>query len=322
VTADFTRVGLAIGHATDSTGATGCTVLRGVNGALRGAACVFGRATGTRELDALSPTHQAGRVDAILLTGGSAYGLDAAAGVMRWMEEHRRGFDVGGGVVPIVPAAVIFDLMPLGDFRSRPTPQMAYDACDSAQPSNIAEGSVGVGTGATVGKAAGRDGPMKGGFGCAMREEGAAIVAAAVVVNSLGDVRSASGEILAGARDRSGRFLDSAALLTQHGSLAKFGAATPQHTTLCVVTTNISLDRGELAQLARAAGAALFRRITPAGTSYDGDIVFALCPPDGPRGALMTLEILAVAALEDAIERGVRLAVGRDRVPGLADGKQ
>jgi L-aminopeptidase/D-esterase-like protein len=319
VSADFSSVGLAVGHATDARGGTGLTVLRGVDGPLRGAASVFGRATGTRELEALAPTHQSGRVDALLLTGGSAYGLDAAAGVMRWMEEHGRGFDVGGGVVPIVPAAVIFDLMPLGQFRARPTPDMAYAACEAAKPTDIAEGSIGAGTGATVGKGAGRDHAMKGGFGCAIRVEGDAFIAAAAVVNALGDVRFADGRIAAGARDRSGRFLDSARVLAQYGAMAKFGAVTPQHTTLCVVATNMSLERGELAQLARAAGAALFRRITPVGTSFDGDVVFALCQPDGPRGALMSLEINAVAALEEAIERGVRLAVGRDGVAGLAD---
>ena len=317
---DLSRLGLAIGHATDARGATGLTVLRAVDGALRGAACVFGRATGTRELDALSPTHQAGRVDALLLTGGSAYGLDAAAGVMRWMEERRRGFDVGMGVVPIVPAAVIFDLAPLGEFRARPTADMAYAACESATSSGIAEGSVGAGTGATVGKGGGRESAMKGGFGCVVREEGDVVVCAAAVVNALGDVRSADGRIIAGARDRSGKFLDSTALLAKLGSAARFGAITPQHTTLCVVATNMSLERGELAQLARAAGAALFRRITPVGTSFDGDVVFALCQPDGPRGALMPIEILAAAALEEAIERAVRLAVGRDGIPGLADG--
>jgi L-aminopeptidase/D-esterase-like protein len=319
VSADFSSAGLAVGHATDVRGATGLTVLRGVDGAFRGAACVFGRATGTRELDALSPTHQAGRVDALLLTGGSAYGLDAAAGVMRWMEEHRRGFDVGGGVVPIVPAAVIFDLMPLGEFRARPTADMAYAACESARVTGIEEGAIGVGTGATVGKAAGREHAMKGGFGCAVREEKAGVICAAVVVNSLGDVRAADGRIIAGARDRAGNFLDSARLLTEHGPLARFGAVTPQHTTLCVVATNMSLERSELAQLARAAGAALFRRITPVGTSFDGDIVFALCQPDGPRGTLMPLELMAAAALEEAIERAVRLSAGRDGVPGLAD---
>lgn len=320
MSADFSAVGLAVGHATDARGATGLTVLRGIDDALRGAACVFGRATGTRELDALSPTHQAGRVDAVLLTGGSAYGLDAAAGVMRWMEERGRGFDVGGGVVPIVPAAVIFDLKPLGDFQARPTADMAYEACESARSSGIMEGSVGVGTGATVGKGAGSEHAMKGGFGCAMRQQREAVVCAAAVVNALGDVRSGDGRILAGARERNGRFLDSARSLAENAATARFGSVTPQHTTLCVVATNMSLERGELAQLARAAGAALFKRITPCGTSFDGDVVFALCQPNGPRGALMQLEISAVAALEEAIERAVRLAAGRDGVPGLADG--
>src|SRR5688500_9027573 len=317
MSADFSAVGLAVGHATDSRGATGLTVLRGSDGALRGAACVFGRATGTRELDALSPTHHAGRVDAVLLTGGSAYGLDAAAGVMRWMEERGRGFDVGAGVVPIVPAAVIFDLAPLGSFRARPTADMAYAACESARSSDIEEGSVGAGTGATVGKGAGREHAMKGGFGCAMRRDDDALVCAVAVVNALGDVRTSDGRILAGARDKDGRFLDTARLLAEQ-PVGRFATPPPQHTTLCVVATNMSLERGELAQLARAAGAALFRRITPVGTSFDGDVVFALCQPDGPRGTLMPLEMLATNALEDAIERGVRLAVGRDCVPGVA----
>jgi L-aminopeptidase/D-esterase-like protein len=254
------------------------------------------------------------------LTGGSAYGLDAAAGVMRWMEERHRGFEIGPGVVPIVPAAVIFDLG-LGDFKARPTADMAYKACESARTRDISEGSVGVGTGATVGKGAGPANAMKGGFGCATRTAGEAVVCALAVVNSLGDVRSADGRIIAGARGKDGEFLDSAKLLSQYTSVPKFGALTPQHTTLCIVATNMSLERGELAQLARAAGAALFKRITPVGTSFDGDVVFALCAPDGERGTLMPLELIATAALEDAIERGVRLAVGRDGVPGLADGK-
>src|SRR5688572_2083628 len=286
---------------------------------MRGAACVFGRATGTRELEALEPTHQSGRVDAVLLTGGSAYGLDAAAGVMRWMEERKRGFDVGVGVVPIVPAAVIFDLA-VGDARARPTPDMAYAACESARTSGIAEGSVGAGTGATVGKGAGREHMMKGGFGCAVHRAGDAVVAAVAVVNALGDVRSADGRIIAGARGAQGGFVDGAKVLANYSAAPKFGSLTPQHTTLCLVATNMVLERGELAQLARAAGAALFRRITPVGTSFDGDVVFALCPPEGTRGMLMPIEITAAAALEEAIERAVRLAVGRDGIPGLADG--
>ena len=296
------------------------TVLRGVNGAFRGGVCVFGRATGTRELETLDPTHQSGRVDAIMLTGGSAYGLDAAAGVMRWMEERKRGFDVGLGVVPIVPAAVLFDL-PIGDFKARPTADMAYAACDAASPTNIAEGSVGAGTGATVGKAAGREGAMKGGFGCAVRTAGNVVVCAAAAVNALGDVRGADGTIIAGARGPDGRFVDSARMMAQYASQPQFAKPTPQHTTLCVVATNMALERSELAQLARAAGAALFRRITPVGTSFDGDVVFALSNPDGPRAALLPIELLAASALEEAIERGVRTAVGRDGIPGLADAR-
>lgn len=318
MSADFSALGLAVGHATDARGGTGVTVLRGVDDAFRGGVCVFGRATGTRELETLDPTHQSGRVDAVMLTGGSAYGLDAAAGVMRWMEERKRGVDVGLGVVPIVPAAVLFDL-PIGDFHARPTPDMAYAACESARTTDIAEGSVGAGTGATVGKAAGRENAMKGGFGCAIRVAGDAVVCAVAVVNALGDVRSADGRIIAGARGKNDEFLDSTKLLLQAPAAPKFGQLAPQHTTLCVVATNMVLERGELSQLARAAGAALFRRITPVGTSFDGDVVFALCKLDGPRGVLMPIELLAAAALEDAIERGVRAAVGRDGIPGLAD---
>lgn len=317
---DFSSVGIAVGHATDARGVTGVTVVRGIAEGLRGAACLFGRASGTRELATLDPAHAAGRVDAIMLTGGSAYGLDAAAGVMRWMEERKRGYDVGVGVVPIVPAAVIFDLAPLGDARARPTPDMAYAACESATSTNVAEGSVGAGTGATVGKGAGRQYAMKGGVGCAMQREGDVVVCALAVVNALGDVRGADGRILAGARDERGQFLDGARSLLQHAP-RRFADVAPENTTLGVVATNVCLDRGALAQLARAAGAALFRRITPAGTSFDGDIVFALCPTEGPTGPLLPVEVLAVAALEAAIERGVTTAVGRDGVPGLADAR-
>lgn len=317
MSADFTAVGLAVGHATDEKGITGLTVLRGVDGPFRGGACVFGRATGTREIEALASSHASGRVDAVLLTGGSAYGLDAAGGIMRWMEERKRGFDVGVGVVPIVPAAVIFDLT-IGDAAARPSAAMAYTACDAADTRDIAEGSVGAGTGATVGKGAGRPNAMKGGFGCASKTSGEITVCAAAVVNALGDVRTADGKILAGARSKKGEFLDSAKTLSRLSAAPTFAAA-PANTTLCVVATNASLDRGELAQLARAAGAALFKRVTPAGTSFDGDVIIALSQPDGPRGVLMPIELLATQALEEAIERGVRSAIGRGGVPGLAD---
>src|SRR5829696_8162123 len=168
----FASCGLVVGHATDVAGATGCTVVRGDPAPFRCGVAIVGRATGTRELALLDPGHLVDRVDAILLAGGSAYGLDAAAGVMRWMEERGRGFDVGAGVVPIVRAAVLFDLLPLGRFDARPTPQMAYAACEAARPSGIAEGSVGAGTGTTIGKGAGRDHAMKGGLGLGLARDG------------------------------------------------------------------------------------------------------------------------------------------------------
>lgn len=330
MTADLRTFGIAVGHATDSEGATGVTVIRGTDAPLRAGAAVFGRATGTRELHTLRPDHLVDRIDALMLTGGSAYGLDAAAGVMRWMEERGRGFHVPGGVVPIVPAAVIFDLVPLGRFDARPTAAMAYDACDRASASAIEEGSVGAGAGATVGKIAGPAGAMKGGFGCAVEHNGDWSIAAMSVVNALGDVRNATGQIIAGARapagrTGSGRFLDASRVLAEGGSgfrAARLADAVAIDTTLCVVVTSVPLGRADLAQLARASGAALFRRVTPAGTSVDGDVVFALAPAATPVSLgvdATALETLAVQALEGAIERAVRLARGRDGVPGLAD---
>ena len=320
MSADLSALGIAVGHASDPEGATGLTIVRGVDRAFRCAAAVIGRATGTRELHAASPFHLVDRVDAVVLTGGSAYGLDATAGAMRWMEERGRGHPVKGGVVPIIPAAVIFDLMPLGSFGARPTAAMAYEACDTATPRDIPEGSVGAGTGATVGKAGGIAGAMKGGVGIGTAASGTVTVAAVAVVNALGDVRDATGAIIAGARDADGRFIDGARLIAEGGVRRRVNDAALQNTTIAVVATSACLARIELSQLALASSAALFRRITPTGTSFDGDVIFAICPLDGPTAPVVQVEGLAVAALEQALERAVALAVGRDGIPGLADG--
>ena len=312
MTASFAPCGLVVGHATDVAGATGCTVVRGDARPFRCAAHVLGRATGTREAALLHPAHMVDRIDAILLTGGSAYGLDAAAGVMRWMEERERGFAVGAGVVPIVPAAVIFDLAPLGRFDARPTPRMGYDACEqaTAQP---AEGSVGAGTGATVGKAAGPGGAMKGGVGIGEADAGPVVVRAIAVVNALGDVRDAAGNIVAGARTADGGWLDSARWMAHGaGEPRRFDTVAGHNTTLCVVSTNIALDRVALASVARAASAALYQRITPVGTSFDGDVIFATAPTASEAAApTAQVEALAVEALATAIERAVQT-----RAPG------
>ena len=308
----FARCGLAVGHSTDVEGATGCTVIRGIDAPFRCALHIVGRATGTREAATLDPAHLVDRVDAIFLTGGSAYGLDAAAGVMRWMEERGRGFPVGAGVVPIVPGAVIFDLAPLGRFDARPSPTMAYDACERASSDDVRDGSIGAGTGATVGKIAGPALATKGGLGIASANAGALTVTALAVVNSLGDVRDASGAIIAGARRADGTWLDTEAFMAR-GADAEFADVAGRNTTLCVVSTNADVSRVQLATLARAASAALYRRITPVGTQFDGDVVFATAPyAGGAAASIVQVEALAVSALEQAIERAVRTSAPGD----------
>jgi L-aminopeptidase/D-esterase-like protein len=314
---DLSPLGLAVGHATDAEGGTGLTVVRGIDLPFHCGTTVLGRASGSRELAVLEPRHLVDRVDAVVLTGGSAYGLGAAEGVMRWMEARGRGFRVPGGVVPIVPAAVIFDLAPIGRFDARPSAQMAFDACERASSERVSEGSVGVGTGAVVGKGLGIEHCMKGGFGCWQEQQGVLSVVAMAVVNALGDVRDADGLILAGARGPGG-FRD-VARSVRTIPLRPAGPATLQHTTLAVVATNAALDRQALQQLSAAAGAALFRRITPAGTSFDGDTIFAIAPLEAVPASQLQVEVMAVYALEMAIERAVRLARGTGGVPGLAD---
>jgi L-aminopeptidase/D-esterase-like protein len=316
---DFTPLGIAVGHASDEAGGTGLTVVRHLTGPMRGAAAVVGRATGTRELYVATPEHVTDRIDAVLLAGGSAYGLDAAAGVMRWMEERGRGFPMGPGVVPLVPAAVVFDLLPFGRFEARPSADMAWQACESARPTDIAEGSVGAGTGTTVGKVSGPERSMKGGVGCWLETVNQLSVGAIAVVNAFGDVRDGAGNILAGARGPDGAFVDSARLIAHAHGRQGFTPPPLQQTTIAVVATNASLPRVELRQLASAATAAYYRRITPTGTTLDGDVIFALCPHEGLAAPTLQVEALAVRVLEMAIERAVRMARGRDGIPGLAD---
>jgi L-aminopeptidase/D-esterase-like protein len=313
---DGNGFGIAVGHATDAAGGTGLTVVRGVDAPLRASAHVLGRATGSRELALLDPSALVDRVDANMHTGGSAYGLDAAAGAMRWMEERGRGFAVPGGVVPIVPAAVLFDLAPLGRFDARPTPEMGAAACDAAGTA-VAEGSVGAGTGTTVGKALGLDKAMKGGVGSWSERAGDVVVGAIAVVNAFGDVLDAAGRILAGARGADGSFAGSAAFLAGGGRPGGSLSAA-HHTALVVVATNVALDRLALAGVARAGADAMARRIVPSGTAVDGDVVFACSAGEAQAGA-MQVEQMARLATEMAIERAVRMAKGREGIPGLAD---
>ncbi|HKC46837.1 MAG TPA: P1 family peptidase [Gemmatimonadales bacterium] len=309
--------GIRVGHWTHPSGATGCTVVLAPQGGMRTAASLRGRATGTREIDATDPRHIVGHVDAILLTGGSAFGLGAADGVMQWLLARKRGFPVRADfVVPIVPAAVIFDLGNTGDVPLWPGPADAAHACDAAGTA-IPEGSIGVGAGATVGKAAGIARAMKGGVGSWAAVAGDAVVGALVVVNAVGDVRDASGRILAGARGDGGEFLDCLDYLGRGGAPFGAGPASPNNTTLAVVVTNLTLDKVALQSLARAASDALARRITPFGTLFDGDVIFAASTAALAPSSPLQAEALAAAAVPEALERAVRLAAGNAVTPGL-----
>jgi L-aminopeptidase/D-esterase-like protein len=314
--------GITVGHWTDLPRATGCTVVLAPDGGIRAAAAIRGRATGTRELDALNPHHLVDRVDAILLTGGSAYGLGAADGVMRWLRERGRGLSVGpAGIVPIVPTAVIFDfdLAPGGKADRWPTPDDGYRACTAATR-DVAEGSVGAGTGATVGKALGPRAAMKGGVGTWAVTGGDIIVGALVVVNAVGNILDGRGAILAGARGPDGQYVDALAHLG--AGAAPFGRGADsagRNTTLAVVATNAALDRVGLEGLAQAAGDALARRIVPYGTLFDGDVVFALSSATTAPATPLQAEALAALAVPVAVERAVRLARGLRDIPGLGD---
>ena len=334
--------GLAVGHWTDREAATGCTVVLCGEGAVAGVA-VRGAAPGTRETDLLDPVNAVQRVHAVLLTGGSAFGLDAAGGVMRWLEERELGCEVGRCRVPIVTAAVLFDL-PVGRGDVRPGPDEGYAACDAASAAPVPEGSVGAGTGATVGKLYGVASATKGGVGGdAVRLGSGIVVAALAVVNAFGNVRDpASGEILAGARGEGGGFVDMTAWLAANdaevadrGRAAKAlwpgreapGGAGPDgpappgaSTTLVVVATDAVLDKVGATAVAGMAHDGIARAVDPCHTQRDGDTVFALAT--GTAGRAVDVSVLgAVAArvVASAIVRAVRTATAVAGIPAVRD---
>jgi L-aminopeptidase/D-esterase-like protein len=297
--------GLAVGHASDREAATGCTV---VLGPFRAAVDIRGLASGTRQLDSLSPNHIAGKCDALLLTGGSAYGLAAADGVSRWLEERGHGFPTEAGRVPIVPSAVIFDLGE-GDAATRPDAAMGRQACEAADRSPVEQGRVGAGTGATVGKLLGRASAMPGGLGSYATKDDGFAVAALAVVNAFGDVLDVRGSIIAGARSEDGDYLDTAEYIREHGPPPRFAAQPGTNTTLAVVATDRPLGRAALQAVAQQAMNAIVRRTSPANTQFDGDLVFACSTGPEPGGAspveLLRVGLCAEWALAQAIERAV-----------------
>ena len=305
--------GVKVGHFTDSRRPTGCSVVLVEAGAVCGVD-VRGGAPGTRETDLLDPVNTVDRVHAIVLAGGSAFGLDAASGVVRFLEERGIGFPVGALRVPIVPAAILFDLF-LGDAGIRPDARAGYEAAQSASGAPPGEGNVGAGAGATVGKMFGLERAMKGGLGTAsIRLGDGLVVAALVAVNAWGDVVDPdSGQLLAGLRSPDGRTLLGSTVALLAGGFGDHPSP-GQNTTIGVVATNAPLGKAGATKVAQMAQDGLARAIRPAHTPWDGDTLFALSTGGGPAASELVIGSLAAEAVGRAIVSAVRAAKG---LPGL-----
>lgn len=304
--------GIRVGHYTHSERPTGCTVVLTESGAVAGVA-VRGAAPGTSETDLLDPTRTVPHVHAIVLSGGSAYGLETAHGVMQYLEERGKGFAMGNQVVPIVPTAILYDLG-VGDGKIRPGRKQGYLACKTATDGRIQEGSLGAGTGATVGKLFGMERAMKGGIGSFSFKVGDLVVAALVAVNAVGDIRDPhSGELLAGARTEEGRELaDAAKYLRSHPLTGPDRRG--ENTTIGVVATNARLDKSAATHMASMAHDGLARAINPVHTPYDGDTLFALSLGE-VEANLTQLGFLAAEAAAEAVVRAVKTAESIRRIP-------
>ncbi len=311
--------GIRVGHASDFDALTGCTVILCEEGAV-GAVDIRGTAAGTRQVDALTFLHLIDRIHAILLTGGSAFGLDAAGGVMGFLEEEGKGFQVIETKIPIVPTAVIFDLG-IGDFRVRPDRQTGYRACLNASE-KVEEGSIGVGTGATVGKLFGMDRAMKGGVGTSgIRGPNGLVVGTLAVVNAFGDVVDpSSGRILVGARKSKSslRLADSSKWIREGVARKEFGAPPAFNTTLGVIATNADLSKKELHQVAQIAHSAFAKTVSPVHTTFDGDMVFAISLGK-QKANVNTVGVLGEASLMESVKRAVTLADGFGILPAYRD---
>ncbi len=269
-------------------------------------------------LDYLDPRHLVPTVEGVVLGGGSRFGGEAIWGVMRWLEAQGRGFAAGPTVVPHVPGAFIFDLN-VGGGRARPTREMGAEAAASAAPGPVAEGNVGAGTGATVGKVYRIARAMRGGLGSASRRLGDVVVGAIVVVNAVGDVRDpGTGALIAGAREspESLRLVDSASALAGGRVLERFAA--PEHTTIGVIATNARLSKPEAAKLASLGMLGFARALSPPHTAFDGDTLFALSVGTVPAD-ITRLGLAAAEAVADAIVRGVRAATSLPGLPAARD---
>jgi L-aminopeptidase/D-esterase-like protein len=301
--------GFSIGHWTDGHALTGCTVILCPPGAI-GGCDVRGSSPGSRELALLASDKPMKEVHAVLLTGGSAFGLAAADGVMRYLEERNIGYRTPWVKVPIVPAAVIFDLN-VGSTTIRPTAEGGYKACLAAHQDGIEEGNVGAGTGATVGKWGGMEGRMKGGVGISGYTGGKLSVFALAVVNAVGDVLDEHGAVLAGARDRDGKWL---AEKNRYEVISSATTMLLSNTTLVAILTNAKLTKVEANRLAQRGHDGMARAIRPVHATHDGDIVFGLASGEVETDFDLVAELGADMTAQ-AIRRGVTMAVSVEGAP-------
>ncbi|MBV8617856.1 MAG: P1 family peptidase [Curvibacter sp.] len=308
--------GIEVGQHSDPRRPTGCSVVIARDGAVAGVD-VRGAAPGTRETDLLAPTNLVEQVHAIVLAGGSAWGLEAATGAMRWLEEQGIGLDVRVGRLPIVPAAVLFDLL-VGDMRVRPDADAGYAACAAASARRPAEGNVGAGSGAAVGKIFGIQRAMKGGIGTASVRVGGVTVGALIACNALGDVVDPeTGRVLAGARTPGGRALvDTRRALLRGDEPKPLLAGT--NTTIGVIATDAPISKAQAQRLAVAGHDGLARSINPVHTPSDGDTLFALGTGRAARSpGMMVLSTMAAEATARATVRAVLAARSLTTVDGL-----
>lgn len=313
--------GIKVGHFTHFRRPTGCTVILCEDGAAAGVD-VRGSAPGTRETDLLDPKNLVEQIHAVVLSGGSAFGLESATGVVRWLEEHGIGYDVGVAKVPIVPAAILFDLG-VGDAKIRPDAEAGYKACKSASNNPPAEGNVGAGAGATVGKMFGGKRAMKGGIGTAsIKLPTGFTVGAIVAVNAVGDIIDpATGKLIAGARTPDGKKL----MGTMAGILR--GEALPPmlggtNTTIGVVATDAKLSKAQAQKVAQMAHDGLARTINPAHTMFDGDTIFAIATSKSSSTSPANVTLigaLAAEAIAQAVVRAIKAARGIQNLPAAAD---
>lgn len=310
--------GLKVGHFTLGERPTGCTVILAERGAV-GGVDVRGSAPGTRETDLLDPLNTVQVVHGILLTGGSAFGLDAAGGVMRYLEERNIGYDMRTVRVPIVPGAVIYDLG-VGDPKVRPGADCGYRAAQAASDAPVAEGDVGAGAGATLGKLFGLGRAMKGGVGSAsITLPDGLTVSAIVVVNAVGDVVDPStGAVVAGVRTEDGRALADARRLIRSGA-TRPAARSGENTTIGVVATNATLTKAQATKVAQMAHDGMARAIVPSHTMGDGDTIFSLATGERSEPAeVTTIGALAAEMMADAIVRAVRASKGLPTLPSAS----